>query len=146
MSQAALGMALAGPGIAEVDVDPVHLAGGEELGELVGVGVHEKHIDETVIHAPLHGHHHGVRHHLNGDEQHIRLCRSGAVGEAALAAAQLYPQLPGLGHQIPPVAPVLIGVPDQLRGAALHSGDQILLLPHSHYQKPPQVKNQLILT
>ena len=40
VSQAALGMALAGPGIAEVDVDPVHLTGGEELGELVGVGVH----------------------------------------------------------------------------------------------------------
>ena len=141
VGQAALGVALAGPRIAEVDIDAVYLAGLKEGGELVGVGVHEKDVFQPLRGAALHGHHHRVRHHLHRDEQNVRLALGGLRREAALAAAQLHPQLPGLGHQIPPVAPVLIGVPDQLRGAALHSGDQILLLSHSHNgQIPPIIK------
>ena len=132
VGQAALGVAVAGPGVAEVDVDPVHLAGGEEQGQLVGVGVDEIDVGEPLGHAPLHGHDHGVRHPLHGDEQHIRLRRGGPGSEAALAAAQLQPQLPGLGHQLPPLAGHGIGLPDQTVAAALHPGDQVLFLPHPH--------------
>ena len=139
VGQAALGVALAGPGIAEVHVDPVHLTGGEELGQLIGVGVHEKDVGKTGIDTALHGHHHGVRHHFNGNEQHVRLRCGGALGEAALAAAKLHPQFPSLGHQLPPAALVLIGVPDQLGGAALHPGDQIFLFSHPHGKNPPKV-------
>ena len=132
VGQAAFGVALAGPGIAEVDVDPVHFAGGEEVGQLVGVGVHEEHIVQPLPDTPLHGHHHGVRHHFHGDEEHIRLCRRGPCGKAALSAAQLHPQFPGSGHQFPPLAPPVLGIPDQAVGTPLHPGDQIFLFPHAH--------------
>ena len=139
VGQAALGVAAAGPGVAEVDVDPVRLAGGEEEGQLVGVGVDEIHIGEPGGHAPLHGHDHGVRHPFHGDEQHVRLRRRRPGGEAALAAAQLHPQLPGLGHQLPPFAGHGIGVPDQAVAAALHPGDQVLFLSHPHCAYPPGI-------
>ena len=132
VGQAALGVAVAGPGITEVDVDPADLAGSKEIGQLVGVGVDEIHVGQTRIDAPLHGHHHGIGHPLHRDEQHIRLRRCGTSGKAAFAAAQLQPNLTGLGHEIPPVALMVIGVPDQKGSATVHSGDQILLFPHAH--------------
>ena len=132
VGQAAAGVAPVGPGIAEVDVDPVHLAGGKEEGQLVGVGVQEEDVMEPGVPAALHGHHHGVRHHLDGDEQHVRLRRGGAGGEAALAAAQLHPELPGPRHQGAPLAGHGIGVGDEVVGTALHPGQQVFLLAHSH--------------
>ncbi|CAN3998107.1 Phosphatidate cytidylyltransferase, partial [Dysosmobacter welbionis] len=132
VGQAALGVAVAGPGIAEVDIDPVCLSRGKEQGQLVSIGVDEEHVGEPLGRAPLHGHDHGVRHPLHGDEQHVRLRRRCAGGEAALAAAQLQPQLPGLGHQLPPLARHGVGLPDQAVAAALHPGDQILFLSHPH--------------
>ena len=94
VGQAALGVAVAGPGIAEVDVNAVHFAGSEKVGQLVGVGVHEEHVGKSRVHAPFHGHHHGVGHPLHSDEQHVRLSGGSTSSEAALAAAQLQPQLP----------------------------------------------------
>jgi len=132
VGQAALGVALAGPGIAEVHVDPVHLAGGEELGQLVGVGVHEKDVGKSGIDTALHGHHHGVRHHFNGNEQHVRLRRRCAGGEAAFAAAEFHADLLRLGHQVVPAALALVGVLDLIRPAPLHAGKQVFLFAHSH--------------
>ena len=64
------------------------------------------------------------------DTKRTRRLRAG--GEAAFAAAQLQPQLPGLGHQLPPLARHGVGLPDQAVAAALHPGDQILFLSHPH--------------
>ena len=38
----------------------------------------------------------------------------------------------GLGHQLPPAAPAVIGVPDQPVAAPLHPRHQIFLFPHPH--------------
>ena len=132
MGQAALGVTLAGPRVAEVDVDPIHLTGCKELGELVSIGVHEKDIGQSGVYTPFHGDHHGVRHHLNGDEQYVRLRGRCPLREPSFAAAKLHPQLPRLRHQLPPVALMCIRIPDQLCGTALHPGDQILLFSHPH--------------
>ena len=94
-----------GPRVAEVDVQPVDLPVGEHIRQQRSVSVHEPHVPQRRVPRLLHGHHHGVRHLLHGDQQHLRLCRRGPHGEAALAAAQLHPQLPCLRHQLPPAPP-----------------------------------------
>ena len=132
VGQPPLGVAAAGPGVAEIDVDAVHLAGGEEIGELVRVGADKPDVGKARADAALHGHHHGVGHHIHRQEQHVRLGGGGVGGEAALAAAQLQVDLPGLGHQIPPMAGAVVGVPDEPVRAALHPGNQVFLFPHSH--------------
>ena len=85
-----------------------------------------------IVYTPFHGDHHGVRHHLNGDEQDVRLRGCRPLREPPLTAAKLHPQLPRLRHQLPPVALMCIRIPDQLCGTALHPGDQILLFSHPH--------------
>ena len=60
------------------------------------------------------------------------VCRRRPGGETALTAAQLQPQLPGLGHQLPPAAPVIHGVLDDEYPAGLQPGDQVGLLSHTH--------------
>ena len=132
VGQPPLGVAVAGPGIAEIDIDPVRLSRGKEQGQLVSIGVDEEHVGEPLGRTPLHGHDHGIRHPLHSDEQHVRLRRRCAGGEAAFAAAQLQPQLPGLGHQLPPLARHGVGLPDQAVAVALHPGVQILFLSHPH--------------
>ena len=87
---------------------------------------------ESRVPVALHGHHHGVRHQLNGEEQHIRLRRGGTGGKTALAAAQLHPELPGLWHQRAPLAGHGVGIGDEVVGAALHPGQQVFFLAHSH--------------
>ena len=105
VGQPALFLVALGPGIAEINVQAIHLARGEQLRQQGGVRIDEEHIFQPLTDDPLHGHHHGVRHLLHGNEQRVRpgLRRSG--GEAALAAAQLHPQLPCLRHQLPPAPP-----------------------------------------
>ena len=67
MGQAALGVAVGGPGVAEIDVHLVHLVGGEVVPQAGGVPVDEEHVGQTLVHAALHGHDHGVRDPLQGD-------------------------------------------------------------------------------
>ena len=76
-----------GPGIAEVQVDPVHLAGGKHLRQQGGVGIDKADVLQPGVPGPLHGYHHGVGHLLHGDQQHVRLCRRCTGGEATLSAA-----------------------------------------------------------
>ena len=121
-----------GPRITKVDVQAIHLAGGEHIRQQRGVAVHEEHVFQSRLRDPLHGHHHGVRNLLHGDEQHIRLRRGGVRREPALAAAQLHPQLPRLRHQRPPLSPHGEGIADEAAAAGLHPGYQIFLLTHTH--------------
>ena len=137
MGQAALFLVASGPGVAEIDVDAVHLAGGEKLRQAGGIAVHEKYIVQTCRLGPLHGHHHGVGDLFHGNQQHVRLGGGGLRREAALAAAQLHPQLPGIGQQLPPAAPQGTGVRHQQGRAGLHPGQQFFFLSHAHSVLPP---------
>ena len=94
-----------GPRVAEVDVQPVDLPVGEHIRQQRRVSVYEPYVPQPRVPRLLHGHHHGVRHLFHGNQQYLRLCRRGPHGEAALAAAQLHPQLPCLRHQLPPAPP-----------------------------------------
>ena len=132
MGQAALGVAVGGPGIAEVDVHLVHLVGGEVVPQAGGIPVDEEHVGQALGHAALHGHDHGVGDPLQGDIEGIRVLLGGLGGKAALAAAQLQPQVGGIRLQIPPVSPIGGGVPDQKPAAPLHPGAQVGLFSHSH--------------
>lgn len=139
MGQAALGLALGRPGVAEVDVDAVRLAGGEVVRQQGGVSHHEKYVLQVQGHGPLHGHHQSVRDLLDGDEEHVRVFPGGLHGEPALAAAQLQTKLPGLGHQrLTPAPPQGEAVGHMDGGAALHPGDQVFLFPHPHDRIPPE--------
>ena len=150
VGQAALFLVAFGPGIAEVDIDAVHLAGGEEVRQAGGVAVHKEHVVQPRVPGPLHGHHHGVGDLFHGDQQHVRLGGGGLRREAALAAAQLHPQLPGIGQKLPPAAPQGTGVRHQQGTAGFHPGQQILFLSHAHGSFPPvrpwpQIKYQLYI-
>ena len=132
MGQAALGLPLGGPGVAEVDEDPVHLSRGEELRQAGCVPHQEEHVAKLRLHGPLHGHHLGVGHLLHGDEQHLRVLPGSLHGEAALSAAQLQIEGLGPGHQLPPAPPHGGAVLHVDSAAALHPRNQIFLLTHPH--------------
>ena len=127
-----LGVAVGGPGVAEVDVDALHLAGGEVVGQPGHVGVDEEHILQLHGLGPLHGHHHGVGDPLHRHKEHLWLPLGGLTGEAALAAAQLQAQLAPRGEPLPPPAPPELRVLHLIGRAPLHPGDQIGLFPHTH--------------
>ena len=86
MGQPPLGVAVARPGVAEIDVDAVHLAGSEIVGQPGCVCVHKKYVGQLLGAHPLHGDHHSVGHPLHRDQQCIRRRRRRAGGEASLAA------------------------------------------------------------
>ena len=87
--EAALELLLFGPGVGEVYVDALHLAGCEELGQQHGVAVEEADVRELGVAHALHGDDHGVGDFFDGAEQRVGLGGGHAGGEAALAAAQL---------------------------------------------------------
>ncbi len=120
------------PRVAEVDVQPVDLAGSEHIRQQRRVAVHEPYVFQPRRLGLLHGHHHGIGHLLHGDEQHVRLRRRRLDGKAALAAAQLHPQRFRLRHQRAPVTPQGKGIHHPIVAAGLHSGSQVFLLPHPH--------------
>ena len=122
MGQTAALLVALGPRVAEVDVQPVHLRRGKHIRQQGGVPHHEKYVAQPRRLRPFHGHHHGVRHLLHGDEQNIRLRLGRTHGEAPLAAAQFYPQRTGIGHQLSPVAPHGEGVLYLTGPAGLHPG------------------------
>jgi len=132
VGQPALFLVALGPGIAEINVQAIHLARGEQLRQQGGVRIDEEHIFQPLTDDPLHGHHHGVRHLLHGNEQRVRqgLRRSG--GEATLAAAQLHLQPLRLGIQLPPMAPHGLRLADPAALAGVHARVQILLFSHTH--------------
>ena len=132
MGQAALFLIALGPGVAEIDIDPGYLAGGEQLRQPGGIGINEEHVLQTLIHGALHGNHHGIRYLFHGDEQGVRLCLGRARCEATLAAAQLHLQIFCLGVQLPPMAPQILRTADPAISAGFHAGMQVLLFSHTH--------------
>ena len=134
--QPALGVALRRPRIAEIDVKAVHFTLTEKFGQNVRVCVNKADVSQPLGGAALHRDHHRVGHHLDRDEQHVRLRGGGAGGEAALAAAELHAQLARLGHQLAPAALLGDGVLDLIRRAALHARHKIFFLSHSHGKLP----------
>ena len=129
-----------GPRVAEVDVQPVHLAGGKHVRQQRRVAVHEEHV--AAVRPPC------ARSMAttmaSGTFSTAMSSTSGSGGgrvhgEAALAAAQLHPQLPGIGHQRPPLATHGEGIADETAAAGLHPGQQILLFSHTHGAELPPV-------
>ena len=126
------GVAVGGPGVAEVDKQAVDLVRGEVLPQPGRVTIHKKHIGQTPLSAALHGHDHGVRHPLHRQIEHIGILRRGLRCEAAFTAPQLQPDLLRIRLQFPPVPALLLRCLDQEAGAALHPRDQIGLFSHAH--------------
>ena len=132
MRQAALGLPLGRPRVAEVDIDAVDLTLIENLGQLVGVDVDKEDIVQLCPGRALHRDDHRVGDLFDCDEQHVGLSRRGLGGEAALAAAEFHANFLRLGHQLAPVALALVGVLDLICPAPLHAGKQVFLFAHSH--------------
>ncbi len=82
MGQTAALLVALGPRVAEIDVQPVHLRRGKHIRQQGGVPHHEEYVVQPRRLRPFHGHHHGVRHLLHGDEQNIRLRLGRTHGEA----------------------------------------------------------------
>ena len=132
MGQPPPGVAVGGPGITEVDVDPLHLVGGEVVPEIGHVGVQKPHVLQAHGLGPLHGDDHGVGHPLHRHKKRLRRRRRRLAGEAPLAAAQLQVQRPLPAQQAPPLPTPRRRVLDLIRPAALHPGDEVGFLSHSH--------------
>ena len=133
VGQTALSLSLGRPGITEVDVDEVHLAGSKIVRHQRRIPHYKKHILQLQGCRPLHGDDHGVRHLLNRNKQNLRVLPCRLYSKTALAAAQLHPQLRRLWHQrLPPLSFQREAVPDMNSGTLLHPGNQVFLLPHPH--------------
>ena len=140
----ALELLLLRPGVGEIYVYAPRFALREEFAKLRGVPVEEAHVVKLRGANALHGYHHGVRHLLDGHEEHVRVLLRHAGGEAALAAAELDVQLGKrplaaceAAHIIQPAAPVLLRRRLQDGGAALHARLQVGFLSHSHIFHAP---------
>ena len=139
MGQPPLGLPLGGPGVAEIDVNEVHFPRREIVRQQRRVAHHEEHVFQFQRRGPLHGHHQGVGHLLDGDKQNVWVLSGGLGGEAPLAAAQLYPQFSRLGHQrLPPAPPQGEAVLHLAGGAFFHPRNEIFLFPHPHGILPPE--------
>ena len=128
MGQPPLGVALGGPGIAEVDIEPVHFPGAKKSRGGPPRRRPRKTRSAPQVPGPLHGHHHGVGHPLHRHKEDLWLRRCGLAGEAALAAAQLHPEGLGTRRQGPPMPPEGLGLPNQPVGAGLHPGIKFFFL------------------
>ena len=132
MGQAALGVPVAGPGITEIDVDAIHLAGGEEFGQAGGVAVDKEDIVQIHGAYPLHGDDHSVRHPFHRNVEGLRILCGGLGSKTPLTAAQFQVENACLGHQAHPAAPQGGRIRDQNTGTPLHPGGQVGLFSHSH--------------
>ena len=132
IGQPALGVFLPGPGVREIDEQPVDFPGCENVFHVSNVHVDEKHIVKAHSLSLLHGHHHGLPAPLHGNQQHLRVCLGGFGGEFSLAAADLHPQLPTAGLQFPPGSLVSGRFPDPVGPALFRPGLQIAHSSHSH--------------
>ena len=121
VGQAALGLILLRPRVAEVDIDAVYLAAIEHLAELRRVAVDEVDILQASLTGALHSHHHGIGDFLHSDQQHVGLGGGGVHREATLAAAQLQTHLFGLGHKVMPVTLLGAGICNEPVGTGSHS-------------------------
>ena len=135
--QAALGVLLARPRVAEVQVDQVHLARREVLLQFGGIDAQEIDVFQSHGKGLLHRQHQCLLHALHGDEQNVRLQRSRLDRELSLAAADLQPQLARLRHQRAPVAAQISRVLQPYRPAGLHPRRKILSFSHSHGDSLP---------
>ena len=136
VGEAAAGMLHRRPGIAKVDVDEVHLAGGEILLQGGGVSVNKEHVGKAQGPAAFHCDDHGVRHPLHS---HVKIRRVGGGsfgGETALAAAQFQPQEGCIRLVRTPTPLFCCGVLHQKRSAGIHPGRQVFLFPHPHSCSP----------
>ena len=132
MGQPPLGVAVAGPGIAEVDIDAVYLTRSKEQRKLRHVPIHKKDVVQFLGADPLHGDHHGVRHPFHRNIERLWILRRSLRRKAALAAAQLQKDLLRLGHQLPPLSLPLLRVGNQHPGTAFHPHSQVRFFSHSH--------------
>ena len=121
VGQAALGVFLAGPRVAEVEVDQVKLPVCEVFLQFGGVQRQKIDVFQAHFQRFFHAQQHGLLNALHGDKQDIRLSGGGLHGEFPLAAAHLQPYFPGLGHQGAPVAAKLLGVAEPDGTAGLHA-------------------------
>ena len=132
VGQAALGVLLARPGVAEVDVEQVDLIVGEKLVDVRRVERDEEDVFEALADRGLHREHQRVLHALDGDEQDIGFGLRGLDGELALAAADLDAQLTAAGHEAAPTAAQRLRLVDPDGLAGLHPGREVVSSSHSH--------------
>ena len=130
--QAALGIFLARPRVAEVQKQPVDLAVGKIFLQLRRVERQEYQILQPHLQRFLHAEQHGLLHALDGDEQHIGVLPRSLDGELALSAADLQPERLGRRHQAAPIAAQRLAVAHVDRRAGLQTRFQIVSLSHSH--------------
>ena len=124
MGQPPLGVALGGPGVAEIEVDALHLAGREKLRQVRAASASMKNtlLSSSGLLARSMAMTMASGTRSTATKRHIRLRRRRLAGEAALAAAQLQAQLLRAGHQLPPVAPLGLGVSGSATGRRPPSG------------------------
>ncbi len=130
--QAALGVFLARPWVAEINIKQVNLVVGKKLVNIRRIKRDKKDIFESFADCSLHGKDKRVLHALDGDQQHIGLGLGCLDGEFALAAADLDAKLPAARHQAAPVAAQRLRVVDPDGLAGLHPRREIVSSSHSH--------------
>ena len=140
VSQAPLGILLPGPGVTEVYVHAVQFAGSKAVLNPCHIDIHKKHVSQIQLPGLLHGHHHGVRHPLHGNEEHVRIGGSRLHRKPPLPTAHLDPQGLARGRQIPPAARHPFRLPDPPVCTPFHPWAQIWLFSHSHGTFLPQAK------
>ena len=130
--QAALELLFLRPRVGEIDVQAGDLARRKHLRQELGVPVEKTDVRYALFHDALHRNDHRVRHLFEREQQYVRLAERLPAGEAALAAAELQTDLAVLRKLLRPAAFIVFRRLDLHRGAALHPGDQVRFLPHSH--------------
>ena len=142
--QAALGVFLARPWVAEINIKQVNLVVGKKLVNIRRIKRDKKDIFESFADCSLHGKDKRVLHALDGDQQHIRLGLGCLDGEFALAAADLDAKFPATRHQAAPFAAQRLRVVNPNRLAGLHPRGQIVSSSHSHTRFHPARHTDLL--
>ena len=136
VGQAALVVAGRGPGVAEVDVDALHLlAGGEQLGQALDVVGAQGHVVRLLLAVGLldvpPGHAQNVQADIDADEIHVPVGVGRLGQEHALAAAQVQVDGPGAAEHLLPAALLRLRLGDIVRaGGQLRPGPGLSTYAH----------------
>ena len=126
------------PGVAEVDIDPGHLPGQQQLGQVLRIPQHQFQVGQGGGGQPLGRVQHHIGFPFQGDEVPIRVQLGHPVGKLPLAAAQLQMQRRRrVGERLGELA-LLQGLPLQKAGpAGLQPLGQVVFLSWAHGFFPP---------
>ena len=120
VGQTALGIFLSGPGIGEIDKQPIDLLTGKDVLYTGYIHIDKKHVGEVEAFRFFHSHHHGFPATLHSNEQDIRICLGSFGSEFSLATAHLHPKGGATRHQCAPGAFFLRRRGDPVSGTFFH--------------------------